>query len=157
MTKQQILYQQSINVKLMRIRLILVDKVKKFLLQKKFPKNQLINLKQSNNKKSYPNKPNKSKFVYFTKSLYRQFVLLITKKFVQSAQFLDSIGVMSLKVFRRFKSKKINVTFQSFLFLRKSNKLSNECVTNKPNQGLLKFWIKKETYFKNKFDRSSES
>ena len=71
--------------------------------------------------------------------------------------FLDSIKDMNLKVFNKFKKKKMNATFQYFQFLNKNNKLKSVCVINKPNQDLLKFSIKKEIYLKNKSDKSIES
>lgn len=85
------------------------------------------------------------------------FVLLTTKRFVPNVLFLDSIKDMNLKVFNKFKNKKMNATFQYFQFLNKNNKLKSVCVINKPNQGLLKFLIKKEIYLKNKLDKSIES
>jgi len=82
---------------------------------------------------------------------------LITKRFVQSALFLGSIGDMNLKVFKRFRNRRISATFRFFLFLNKNNKLRNACAINRLSQGLLKFSIKKESYFKNKLDKSSEN
>ena len=154
--KQLILFLPLTNVRICKVLLNLRHKSFNAIIAKN-PCLQ-INKNWANLYKNKLNNRNKmNSFACYTRSHLKLFAFGTTKKYAQNAPYLASIEDMNLKVFNRFKTKRINAIFKYFKFSSKKNKSNKECATKKPNVAWYKFWIGSGTSCKKKCGNNSEN